>query len=121
MEVILLAIYLVVLSYFDSRECKIPLAMIGGGFWAVFICLLYRCLGNPSEWKWIVLTAVLGMLPGGFMTGVSYITGKVGMGDGLVLMIAGGLIGYRRCVALVCFSLVVMSVWCTHGFPIFLF
>ena len=112
MEVILLAIYLIVLSFFDSRECKVPLVLISGGFVMALVCLLCRCLANPSEWEWIVLTVVLGMLPGAFMAGASYITGKIGMGDGFVLMIAGMLIGYKRCLILLCFSLLIMSAWC---------
>lgn len=112
METILLAIYLIVLSFFDSRECKVPLAMISGGFLMALVCLLCRCLSNPTEWKWIVLTVVLGIVPGAFMVGAAYVTGKIGFGDGLVLMVTGMMVGYRRCLVVIGFSLLVMSVWC---------
>lgn len=112
METILLAIYLIVLSVFDSRECKVPLAWISGGFLMTMVCLACRCLYNPVEWRWVVLTMVLGMVPGVFALGTAYVTGKIGFGDGLVLMIAGMMIGYRKCLVLICFSLIAMSVWC---------
>lgn len=112
MEQVLLSGYLIVLSVFDGRECKVPIGLIKGGFLVTFVFVLWRCIGNPTEWKWYVLAALLGMLPGMFFLGMSYITGKVGAGDGLVMMVVGMLVGYKECLMLVAFSLLLMSIWC---------
>ena len=98
MEQVLLSGYLIVLSVFDGRECKVPIGLINGGFLVTFAFVLWRCVGNPTEWKWYVLAALLGMLPGMFFLGMSYITGKVGVGDGLVMMVVGMLVGYKECL-----------------------
>lgn len=89
-----------------------PIGLIMGGFLATVVCVLHRCMGNPAEWKWLVLAALLGMLPGVFLLGMAYITGKIGLGDGPVLMVLGMLVGYKECLMVISFSLLLMSIWC---------
>lgn len=112
MERILLLVFLIVLGVCDSRECKVPIALIKGGFLAAFLWVICRCIGNPEEWKWLVLATLLGMLPGVLLLGMAHITGKIGAGDGLVLMVLGMLVGYKECLMFTCCSLLLMSVWC---------
>ena len=109
---ILLAIYLIILSIFDGKEHRIPVVGVATGL-AVEVCVvIYRCVRYVDEWQWILLSAVLGIIPGIIMLGVAYFTAKTGYGDGLVLIGVGMLMGYGNCMMLIGFSLLFMSVWC---------
>ena len=112
MERIWLSVYLVVLSIFDGRERRIPVVLVSGGLLATVGSVVYRCIQNPMNWRWIALSALLGAVPGAVMLAVVFLTGKVGLGDGLVLVGVGMLTGYGGCMLLICFSLLFMSLWC---------
>lgn len=107
-----MAAYLGFLSIFDGRERRIPAICIYVGLLGAAGVVLYECIREPVKWKWIILSALLGVFPGALMLALSYVTGKVGQGDGLVLIVVGMLTGYASCLLLICFSLLAMSFWC---------
>lgn len=109
---IILLLYLGILSIYDGKKCKVPLIWLILGLIIATVTVVWDCLSHPIKWQWIAMAALLGTLPGLFMLLVGYITRKVGYGDGLVLIAVGILVGYRICFLLVCFSLLLMSVWC---------
>lgn len=112
MKEMILLVYLVMLSIYDVRECKVPVILLSiGGAVAAGIAV-YNCWKTPAEWQWIVLWYVLGMLPGIFVILMAYISKKIGYGDGITLILVGMLTGYRTCLVLLCFSLLLMSVCC---------
>ena len=116
----ILLVYLLILSIFDCRERKVPIALLLGG--VLGLCLLIfvemGCgtvlgeeLGRLSlrdAWReWL-----LGALPGVFLVLVAVLTRKAGVADGVVLMEIGICLGYRITLLLLCISLMLMSLLC---------
>lgn len=112
MKSIILIVYLGVLSFFDIKSRKVPVAWLAAGVIIAVLITLADCLCNPATWQWYLLSAVLGMVPGGFLILSGYLTGKVGYGDGIALVGAGLLVGYRSGFVLMGFSLFFMSLFC---------
>ncbi len=112
MKEIVLTGYLVVLSVFDGREQKVPVGLLGVGTLLALVLVARDCLAYSQYWQRIVLTAVLGLIPGVFMLLAAYITHKVGYGDGMALLAVGMLVGYKSCWGMLCISLMIMSFWC---------
>ena len=109
-----LPIILTILSVFDIRMRKLPTVLLMAGvITAVIRLIMILPLNGPlSEQQRIVTVALLGALPGIAMTGLSYITDKVGKGDGVVLIIMGlfencFFVTLASCMA--CFGLAVFS------------
>lgn len=104
--------YLSLLSVFDLREKKVPVILVAAGSVAVLIVRFYEGvvsdISNIDEVR-LLAEIVLGMVPGIFLLVVAKITGKVGYGDGAVLLILGILDGYLMCAALLCISLFLMA------------
>ncbi len=105
-------IYLMILAVFDWREKKVPLMLPVFGLAAAFMNLFYDLYHDPAEWKWLLAAALLGIIPGILMLAVAGLTGKAGCGDGMVLLIIGLLTDYKSCILLLCFSMLLMSVFC---------
>lgn len=109
MKKIALLLYLIILALFDLREQKVPLILLTGGgaaAWGIHICML---LQNPAKWSWLVLSILLGILPGLLLLAVARLTGKAGYGDGLALLNVGLLTDYKTCLLMLCFSMLSMS------------
>ena len=70
---------------------------------------IYTLLQNTADWRWLLASALLGVLPGLAMLAVARITGKVGYGDGFVLLNVGLWTDYQTCILALCFSLLLMS------------
>ena len=105
----ILFLYLTVLAVFDWKEQKIPLLLAGGGLLAALIVNLYRVIHNVENWRWLVISVVLGMLPGIYMLTVAYFTGKAGYGDGITLMSLGMFTDFKTCILLWGFSMLFLS------------
>ena len=88
---ITLVVFMTVLSIFDIGTRKLPVILLkAGAVLAVFrLAYILSMNGPPSEQQRILTVALLGALPGAAMTAVSFITDKVGRGDGVVLIILG--------------------------------
>jgi len=112
MERVILAGYLIVMGIFDGRERSVPVMGVINGFLAAMGVVAYRCIQNSEQWCWIVLSALLGAIPGAVLVLLAHVTGQIGFGDGLVLTVVGMVIGYGGCVLLICFSLLLMSICC---------
>ncbi|MBP5554681.1 MAG: prepilin peptidase [Lachnospiraceae bacterium] len=88
---LLLVVYLLVLSFDDIKHRKVPVFVlwIGLGFVLVWLSAGINVSSPPEELVRRVMTALLGAVPGGLLTFLSFYSDKVGRGDGLVLMILG--------------------------------
>ena len=104
-----LFLYLLVLAVFDWKEQKIPLLLAGGGLVAALVVNLYKILHNVENWRWLVVSATLGMLPGIYMLAVAYFTGKAGYGDGITLTSLGMFTDYKTCILLWGFSMLFLA------------
>ena len=111
MTKVLIVLYLGVLSFFDVREKKVPISILKIGFVSGVIMAFINCFLNQERWGWVVVAAMLGMLPGIAISVVAVVSGKIGLGDGIVLVSMGMVLGYKESFLLLCISLFVMSVW----------
>ena len=81
--------YLGILSVWDIRKKELPVSLlaVGGGM------ALIRELFMLVTKQWSIQDAAIGAIPG-----LALVQGGVGTGDGLVLLILGGLFGRKACV-----------------------
>lgn len=99
-------ILLCICSVSDIRRKEIPLAALLAGFMAAL------GINGFNLWKgWASVTEIaISLLPGIFFIIISFCTGeKVGYGDGLFIIILGMLLGFGRCIFVICVSLVFSS------------
>lgn len=105
----ILLLYLAVLAVFDWKEQKIPLILAGGGLMTALAVNIYHVIYHMENWRWLVVSILLGALPGVYMMTVAYLTGKAGYGDGITLMNLGMLTNYKTCILLWGFSMIFLS------------
>lgn len=115
-EVVLVLIYLTVLSIMDIREKQVPLyLLLMGLFFSMVIGIGAEIsaenIGGGINLMRIGGKVLLGLLPGIFFLGMSWLTGNVGKADGLVLMILGFLTNYRICMIIFSASLLLISIF----------
>jgi len=107
--IILLFFWLTGLSLYDIRYRKVPVWMVSlGGVAAVGIGI-FECVRDESN----LIPFFLGMIPGAVLILLAAGTRKAGFADGIVLMLLGGVSGFRRCILAVMFSLVIISILST--------
>jgi leader peptidase (prepilin peptidase)/N-methyltransferase len=109
MKKIIILLYLVVLGIFDWKEQKVPVGLLCGGAVAALGLNIYTCVMDFSDWKWVAASALLGVVPGCLMLAVAYASHKAGCGDGMALINVGLLTNYGTCLALLCFSMLLMT------------
>lgn len=105
----ILLLYLTLLSVFDWKEQKIPFLLAGGGPVAALAVNSCKILYGTENGKSLIVSVLLGMLPGILMLAVAYFTGKAGYGDGITLMSLGMFTDYKTCIVIWGFSLLLMS------------
>lgn len=96
-KTISLICYLILLSIFDIRIRKVPAVwlLIGGA--AALVNLIYLCCCQPFA---ELLPEVLKSLgPGLLMLTAGRLSGKIGSGDGCVLLVAGSILGSVKIMA----------------------
>lgn len=104
MESYLLLLYLVILSIYDCREKQVPAVFLYVG---IGLTALWLVSGGRNLQE--IGTLLLGMLPGLFLLLVAFATKKAGYGDGIVLAVAGAVLGYRQAVLVFCIGLLLVS------------
>lgn len=98
--------FLCICAVFDIRRKEIPTVLIGIGFAGAFFINVWGIISGTISFIEIGLC----LLPGIFFSLTSFCTKeKVGFGDGLMLLIAGLLIGFYRCFFVLCISLIFSS------------
>ena len=101
-------LYLLAVSIFDIREKKIPILFLGGGGILVGAGILYGMIAGKLAWY----QPLLGMIPGVALLAVARLTEKMGYGDGIVLMMIGGMTGYRGSLVVLCLGSFLASLLC---------
>ncbi len=81
-------IYLGGMSIWDIRFRRLPGAGIAAGILLSVWTLAGRILSG-SDWKEVLAAAGLGLLPGAFLLLLGWSSGKVGAGDGMLLLLLG--------------------------------
>lgn len=104
-------VYLSILGWFDLREKKVPVILLGCGTVAAIGRTVLCIFKDPDRWQWKALMLMLGALPGAFMIILSWLTRKVGAGDGWALVNMGLFTDYKTCMFLWAISLLIMSLF----------
>lgn len=104
-KIIIFLLYLLILSKYDYREKQVPSVLIYVGAGCTFLSVM---------WEWLAEGVnsgqALGMLPGLLLIVLAAVTGKAGIADGVVLLIAGAVIGYPNILFAFCISLLLFCV-----------
>ena len=105
METIVLILYLLVLSFFDLKEKKVPVLLLALGIMTSVVFALYLCFIGTNHW----IHSVMGVLPGILLLVVAWVTEKAGYADGIVMLMIGVLAGGREGFFVLCISLLLLS------------
>ena len=99
------------LSAWDIKCKKLPTGLIIWGFLIAGIRIVLMVLGaGPlTERLHSVAEALFGALPGLAMVILSYVSDKIGRGDGLVIMIAGMTGNFHFSVILICMACILVA------------
>ena len=98
---------LVIYSWQDIHEKKITIVKLVAGFMIAFVMgVMFRQNGSLQELKVNIGLGIQGMLPGVFLVLLTLLMkGCMGLGDGLVLVIIGSLIGFKRAIGMLVIAL----------------
>ena len=104
LQTLMIVVYMGISTYFDFRWKRIPWWIQGTG--VIFLCIYSTMQGGAPGTE-----LLLSVVPGIVLLGLSFVTKEsIGYGDGVTMMIVGGMIGLRNCVWVICISLVMISV-----------
>ncbi|MCM1044774.1 MAG: hypothetical protein NC417_04625 [Candidatus Gastranaerophilales bacterium] len=102
--------YLSILSVMDIKEKKVNVLFLITGVFAICVIWLWGMCLTDADWKEILLSGALGLIPGIFLLAIARLTGKAGYADGMVVAVLGMEQGYLGGVVLLCISLLYLSV-----------
>ena len=100
--------YLIILSIYDIKTRKIPAVWLAIGGVAALANLVYMCLCQPSLELCPDILKSWG--PGLLMLAAGRLSGKIGSGDGCVLLVAGSILGSVKMMAVFTGSLLLAAV-----------
>lgn len=93
----IMMITLAFFSYWDIREKQLPCVWIGAGIILSAALSIWTNMENSMNLWECILTMMTGMVPGGLLVLLSFLMkGKLGKGDGLMLMIIINFAGMQR-------------------------
>lgn len=100
---IMLLIFLGIAAYFDCRRRRIPWSILGMGAVFMIIC-------NVMQWREFRTEIFWAVAPGLLLLLLARITGEnIGYGDGISVLLVGGMAGIRNCIGALCVSLLLLS------------
>ena len=108
MEMFISILILAFCCYFDIKNKSIPsILLIVGVVVTIMDMFLQGVLGNFQE---ILYDRIMGAVPGAMLLVLYLITNKkVGMGDGILLMTLGLLLGFEHILVIFCIGLFLQS------------
>lgn len=111
LKTIFVTVYLGVMGIYDWKEQAVPVwGLLAGGI-AVLGYEIYRCVSMKITWGQLLAADLPAMIPGVILLLAAALTKKAGYADGIVLLLIGAAVGYRKCVLLFCFSLILISLF----------
>lgn len=101
-----IGVWLIVLSYYDQKEKRIPVypVAVGGGF--AILCIAKDIIVTKES----TVIGLAGVLPGVVLLLLTCFTDQVGTGDGMIVGILGLCKGMRSCMIITCIALLLFSV-----------
>ena len=103
-----LGFYLLAVSIFDIKEKAIPVLFLVVGGILAGAGAVYGVIVGAASWY----LPLFGMMPGAALLVIARITEKMGYGDGIVLLMIGGMIGYRGSLLVLCMGSFFASIFC---------
>lgn len=101
--ILMILVFLGVAAYFDIRYKRIPLWVQGMG-------VIFGCIGIIIQGQGLQWANLFALIPGIFLLVLSFVTGEsIGYGDGISVLILGGLAGFNNCMWVLCISLIFIS------------
>lgn len=104
-KIFFLLLYFLILSIYDCKEKQVPVVLIYVGMTIVTVVSVIEMVTGVFEWY-----RLLGILPGMFLIIVALVTRKAGLADGIILAIAGAVLGHRESWLLFLISLMLAFV-----------
>ena len=101
-------LYLLVVSVFDIKEKAVPWFFLALGGLSVGVGTVCGVLTGEMIWY----QPLLGMVSGVALLLIARITEKIGYADGIVLMMIGGMVGYRGSLLVLCLSSFLSALVC---------
>ena len=101
----ILLIYLLILAVFDLKEKRVPLWGLVIGMLVAGGAVVYGNWFGQESW----IRTLLGIIPGILLLAVSFMTGKAGYADGVVLLIVGMVEDYKVSLFVLCMGLFLAS------------
>lgn len=99
----MLLFFLGVAAYFDCKKKRIPWCVQGMG--AIFAVILFAIEHDRTG-----ASILLAIVPGVMLLLLSWLTREgIGYGDGISVLLLGGMAGFHNCVWTLCFSLLLLS------------
>lgn len=90
-------------AYFDLRWKRIPRSVLAAGTIFALVCMLIQQKEIGWEFLWTVF-------PGIVLLFIAWGTREsIGYGDGISVLILGGMMGLRNCIWVLCISLLLLS------------
>lgn len=99
----LLIFYLLILCVYDGKHKQVPVILLYIGVGMVTVLSVIELLNGTFAWL-----RLFGAFPGILLIIVACVTGKAGVADGIVLSIAGIILGYKEIWLLFCISLMLI-------------
>lgn len=103
---LLMFFWLLGLSLSDIRDRRVPVWMIMTGGLPVVGITVFKCVWGENN----AMAFFTGMIPGMVFLMLAIGTKKAGWADGIILMLLGCVLGFRRCVLLTLISLILISI-----------
>lgn len=86
--------YLTVLAICDVRTKKIPMVWLKIGYIVAAAYVVWQGINQPFDTFWPELIKSLG--PGMLLLAAGRVSGKIGEGDGCVLLVVGSILGSKK-------------------------
>lgn len=94
---IIMMMALALFSYWDIREKKLPCVWITAGILLSAVLSTWTNMKNGMDLWECILNIMTGMVPGGLLVLLSFLVkGKLGKGDGFILMMIINFVGMQR-------------------------
>lgn len=106
--------YLIILSIYDVKYKKIPSKLLVLGGLSAAMWMFFRLWEDLDHWKELSADWGFGIMPGVFVLLIAFLGGKIGEGDGYILILTGIITGGGKAIVVFAISLIlaaVFSIW----------
>lgn len=110
-KIMIVAVYLFVLSFFDWKEKAVPQLLLWLGGMAAVGMLTYGYYERDMQWQIYFAESLSAVIPGMCLLIAAFFTKKAGMADGIVFLILGVFLGRQESMTVFWISLLMAAVF----------